>query len=101
MTMPTQLIFLFLSLVELATVSTLLIYHHMMEKTLERRGRRLLKRGGDDEDILTITTEDVPVAAKKVQSNEIQIGPITRACAKLLEQQVNLFLNEPGLFIDE
>src|SRR4051812_22003871 len=99
MIMPTRLIFLLLSLVELATASTLLICHHMKEKTLERRGRCLLK-GGDDEDIPTITptpttTEDVPVAVKKVQSNENRIGPITIARAKLLEQHVNLFLNEP------
>ena len=76
----------------------------MLEKTLERRGRRLLK-GGDDEDIPTITptpiaNEVVPIA-KKDQSNEIRIGPITRARAKLLEQQVNLFLNEPGVLINE
>ena len=56
---------------------------------------------GRDEDIPTITTEDVPATTKKVQSNEIRIGPITRARAKLLEQQVNLFLNEPDLLIDE
>ena len=59
------------------------------------------EEGGDDEDIPTITTEDVPATTKKVQSNEIRIGPITRARAKLLEQQVNLFLNEPDLLIDE
>jgi hypothetical protein len=47
--------------------------------------------GGDDEDIhaitpAPITNEDAPAVAKKVQSNEIRIGPITRARAKLLEQ---------------
>ena len=58
-----------------------------------------------DEDIPTITptpiaNEVVPIA-KKDQSNEIRIGPITRARAKQLEQQVNLFLNEPGVLINE
>ena len=77
----------------------------MMEMTLERRGRRLLKGGGDDEDIPAITpspitTEEVPTAAKD-KSNEIRIGPITRARAKLLEQQVNLFLNESDILINE
>uniref|UniRef100_A0ACD5YJ17 Uncharacterized protein n=1 Tax=Avena sativa TaxID=4498 RepID=A0ACD5YJ17_AVESA len=47
------------------------------------------------------TTEDVPVATEKVQSNEIRIGPITRARAKLLEQQVNLFLHETDVLINE
>ena len=42
-----------------------------------------------DEDIPTITptpiaNDDVPIATKKDQSNEIRIGPITRARAKLL-----------------
>ncbi|KAK1630976.1 hypothetical protein QYE76_005291 [Lolium multiflorum] len=57
--------------------------------TLERRGRRLLK--GDDEDIPTsllppsLANEDEP--AVKLKSNEVRIGPITRARAKLLKQQ--------------
>jgi hypothetical protein len=40
--------------------------------------------------------EDVP--AKK--SNEIKIGPITRAHAKLLEQHVNSLLIEPDLLFE-
>ena len=67
----------------------------MMEKTLERRGRRLLK-GGDDEDIPTPSH-----VAEKNKSNEVRIGPMTRARAKLLEQQVNLFLAQTNICIDE
>jgi hypothetical protein len=60
----------------------------MMEKTLECQGRRLLK-GGDDEDIptdlLSPTPNEVVDVAAKNKSNEMRIGPITRARAKLLE----------------
>ena len=78
----------------------------MMEKTFERRGRRLLKGGGGgDEDIHTLDTssphdDDHQVAAKK-SNDEIRIGPITRARAKLLEQQVNSLLIESEYFIHE
>jgi hypothetical protein len=41
------------------------------------------------------------IAAKKVPTDDIKIGPITRARAKLLEQHVNLFLVEPDVFINE
>ena len=62
--------------------------------------------GGDDEDIPTITpslhdNEDTPVAAKKKSNDEIRIGPITRARAKLIEQQVNLLLIESDYFANE
>ena len=56
-----------------------------------------------DEDIPTtplppsLINEDEP--AVKLKSNEVRIGPITRARAKLLKQQVNLFLNDT--LIDE
>ncbi len=56
-----------------------------------------------DEDIPTtplppsLQNEDEP--AVKLKSNEVRIGPITRARAKLLKQQVNLFLNDT--LIDE
>ena len=49
-----------------------------------------------DEDIPTPT----PPAAKEIP-DDIRIGPITRARAKLLEQQVNLFLVEPDVFNNE
>ena len=62
--------------------------------------------GGDDEDIHTITpspidSEDTPVAAQKKSTDEIRIGPITRARAKLIEQQVNLLLIESDYFVNE
>ena len=58
-----------------------------------------------DEDIPTdllspTSDEDVDVAAKD-KSDEIRIGPMTRARAKLLNQQVNSLLVEPGIIIDE
>ncbi|KAK1653152.1 hypothetical protein QYE76_070957 [Lolium multiflorum] len=46
---------------------------------------------------LSLQAEDEP--AVKLKSNEGRIGPITRARAKLLKQQVNLFLNDT--LIDE
>ena len=69
----------------------------MTEKTLERRGRCLLK-GGDDEDIptklLPPSLQDEQDVAVKLKSYEVRIGPITRARAKLLKQQVNSLLND-------
>ena len=76
----------------------------MLEKTLERQGRCLFK-GGDDEDIPTtpspIDDEELPVAAKTKSNDEMGIGPITRARAKLLEQQVNSLLVESALYFNE
>ncbi|KAK1680543.1 hypothetical protein QYE76_041391 [Lolium multiflorum] len=57
--------------------------------------------GGDDEDIPTsllppsLPTEDEP--AVKLKSNEVRIGPMTRARAKLLKQQVNLYEEETSI----
>src|ERR1041385_6004135 len=105
MTMPTRFIFPLPSLVELATVSTLLIYHHTWEMTLERRGRRLLKGGGDDEDIPTTNTSPVrheeQVDSTKKKDDEIRIGPISRARAKLIEQHVNSLLIDSDMLCNE
>jgi hypothetical protein len=76
----------------------------MMEKTLERRGRCLLKGGEDDEDIsspLPLSPNDDDDVAAQDKSNEIRIGPMTRARAKLLGQQVNSLLIESDILIDE
>ena len=43
--------------------------------------------------------QDEDDAAVKCKSNEVRIGPMTRARAKLLKQQVNLFLSDT--LIDE
>ena len=64
---------------------------------MERRGRRLLK-GGDDEDI---PTDNTSPTLHEEQANEIRIGPITRARAKLLEQQVNSLLIESDVLLNE
>jgi hypothetical protein len=66
--------------------------------------RSTLFEGGDDEDIPTLIltsplNDDQTISAKKVPTDDIRIGPITRARAKLLEQQVDLFLVEPDVFI--
>ena len=48
--------------------------------------------------------EDIPIPsppAAKEKPDDIRIGPITRARAKLLEQQVNLFLVDPDVFVNE
>src|SRR3954469_19996866 len=48
--------------------------------------------GGDDEDIPTTTTTSPTIHDE--QANQIRLGPVTRARAKLLKQQVNLLLLE-------
>ena len=70
----------------------------MLETTLERRGRRLLKGGGDDEDI---PTDSASPTLHDEQANQIRLGPITRAHAKLIEQQVNLLLIESDVVLNE
>ena len=59
--------------------------------------------GGDDEDIPTepLPPYEDPHVAAKDKSNEVRIGPMTRARAKLLEQQVNSLLAQPDLCYDE
>jgi hypothetical protein len=59
-----------------------------------------------DEDIPKLVpssplNDDQTIVAKKVSTDDIRIGPITRARAKLLQEQVNLFLVEPDVFINE
>jgi hypothetical protein len=59
-----------------------------------------------DEDIPTTqpsppTIDDPIVAAKDKSNDEIRIRPITRACAKLLEQQVNSLLIEFDIYYNE
>jgi hypothetical protein len=62
--------------------------------------------GGEDDEDIPVTPplsptpiDDEDVAAKK--SNDIRIGPTTRARAKLLEQQVNSLLIEPDVLFNE
>ena len=60
----------------------------------------------NDEDIPTIVPSpphdvEQPIAANKKSNDEIRIGPITRARAKLIEQQVNLLLIESDYFLNE
>jgi hypothetical protein len=56
-----------------------------------------------DEDIPTTlllpSLQDEDDAVVKLKSNEVRIGPITRARVKLLKQQVKLFLSDT--LIDE
>jgi hypothetical protein len=68
------------------------------------RGPGSLRSIGDEDIPITPPLSPAPivdedVAAKK--SNEIRIGPITRARAKLLEQQVNSLLIEPDVLFNE
>jgi hypothetical protein len=58
---------------------------------------------GSDEDIPTTqpsppTIDDLVVSAKDKSNDEIMIGPITRARAKLLEQHVNSLLIESDVY---
>jgi hypothetical protein len=61
--------------------------------------------GEDDESIPTSLPSSIDDIAGRVdvqhKPNELRIGPITGACAMLLEQQVNSLLTEYNLFIDE
>jgi hypothetical protein len=76
----------------------------MLEKTLSHRGRCFSKEG-DDEDIprhvpSSPLNDDQTIATNKGSTDDIRMGPIMRARAKLLEQQVNLFLIKPDVFIN-
>src|ERR1041385_7407453 len=61
--------------------------------------------GGDDEDIPTTNTSPVhheeQVDSTKKKDDEIRIGPITRARAKLIEQQVNSLLIDSDILCNE
>src|SRR3954465_1739314 len=63
-----------------------------MGDDLGASGSTPFEGGGDDEDIPTTTTTSPTLHDE--QANQIQIGPVRRARAKLLEQQVNLLLLE-------
>jgi hypothetical protein len=67
--------------------------------------KKFLCYNQSDEDIHTIQPSPIPneehQVAIKNKSNEIRIGPITRACAKLLEQQVNSLLVESDIYPNE
>jgi hypothetical protein len=75
--------------------------------TLRRRDFNLLLLNSPiDEDIPTTQpsppTVDDPIVADQDKSNdEIRIGPITRARAKLLQQQVNSLLAESDIYCNE
>ena len=74
----------------------------MLEKTLTRRGRRLFKGGEDDEDIPSpLPFSSIDDVAAQDKPNEVRIGPMTRARAKLLGQQVNSLLIESDVCVDE
>ncbi|KAK1662330.1 hypothetical protein QYE76_050489 [Lolium multiflorum] len=75
--------------------------HHVPGHHTQRFGRFRRARWPHDEDIPTsllppsLPTEDEP--AVKLKSNEVRIGPMTRARAKLLKQHVNLYQEETSI----
>ena len=58
--------------------------------------------GEDDEDIPTpLPSFPIDDDATQDKTNEVRIGPMTRARAKLLEQQVNSLLDENNVCVNE
>jgi len=61
-------------------------------------------QGGEDDEGIPSSLPSSPIAdqvAVQDKPNELRIGPMTRARAKLLEQQVNSLLVEYDIFINE
>ena len=69
---------------------------------LAASGSTPFQGGEDDEDIPSpLSSTPIDDVAAQDKPNEVRIGPITRARAKLLEQQVNSLLIESDVLIDE
>jgi hypothetical protein len=90
----------------IAVIRKVLIFGRHNEGEDIAASRSMPFEGGDDDEDIPITPplshtpfDDEGVATKK--SNEMRIGPITRARAKLLEQQVNSLLIEPDLLFSD
>src|SRR3954471_1298311 len=90
-----------------------ILWHPTLEATRSRmvsmgfslhQRMRMELRKPSDEDIsspLPLSPNDDDDVVAQDKSNEIRIGPMTRARAKLLGQQVNSLLIESDILIDE